>query len=494
MLKETLQVRFVTLLILFLLMHMSACSTSTHTPLVNATIVGLESDGADSNTGRMATGLDIPQMKTAFLWGTEGGGLDPINNVLKVRHVKYRTALNLFESYNGGKTFSTDYCIPSRRNCKIKRSLDNIVRIYRHNNWSMLPMLSISTDSEEPITLKVIETYVNFVEWFVDRYKEDASIEYIELNNNPAHLKEMTPELLLELNNRTYERIKSKHPDILVGTPGFEYWMDLGTNLQKRRALEEIEYFLDPANGAKFDFWSFHGYGVKSRAKHLYYSYPPTKRALSNKYAGISGLQEIRWRLNNNGWSSRLIIDTENHAAGGELGEAMTEELDALITAYIVQELLLKYAANLDGKPILDGIITMQLRPRRPVGLFMLGSLRSDGSASRHVKAVGRLIAMLEGYRNSERVSGAFDDEQTVWIEKFPAAGKELYVFFKPLEYREGELFTLDEKKLLFVLKLPRMPRTASLTDIDGNRTTLPLTTQLNLEADNLPKFLEIEY
>ena len=161
--------------------------------------------------------------------------------------------------------------------------MDEIVQTFNANSWSMLPMFTHNT-ADSSITTEDIDNYVNFADWFVGRYNNDANIEYVELLNNPASTWKGTEEQLLELNNKVYERLKGKYPGLMIGTPGFEYWNDMPAGEELSRT-SMLEYFLNKENGAKFDFWAFHGYSAQI-VKDKSGIYPPTKTALYNKYAG----------------------------------------------------------------------------------------------------------------------------------------------------------------------------------------------------------------
>lgn len=434
-----------------------------------------------------------------FLWGTEIGNPSEQNNenavssALKTKYIKYR--LQDISFTEDGKTFTPSGCLPSLNQCFAKIDLDSIAAVFKANGWSMIPMLSIEQSGAVFITSSVIDNYVNFVDWFVSRYKNEANIKYIELINNPdIRTWKGTKKQLLEANNKAYERIKNKFPDILVGSPGFEYWMDDREDNNMQFVLPLIEYFLEPANGAKFDFWAFHGYPT-AVINGAFSFYPPTKTAISNKYAGIRGIIEIRKKLDANGWQDRPIVDIEHVNAIYKLTPNISSDQDRLESAYTIQELVLKKTLKYNNKFALYGIIPLKIRPRTSrTGETILGSLNSDSSFTKIVKSTALLWSKLNEYQYSSHISGEFDNENQVWVEKFASGNKELYIFFKPFKYKDGKAIALDNEILNYSLSLGKIPFKVTLTDISGNISNPAPDSIIILKASNEPQFLEAEF
>lgn len=467
----------------------------------------------------------FPNSKDAdgFLWGTEGNvntadadnlpatavaARNAINNTLKSDFVKFRISAAFFSSTDGGQTYSTSYCLPKAGQCSVSFDMDEVAALFQANGWSMVPMLRI--DESQNITTALIDNYVNFVDWFVSRYKTTASIRMIELVNSPHPGTDNwstwrgTNAQLVELNNETYDRIKGKYPDIAVGTPGFEYWVD-STFSTDQAFIDVIEYFLDKNNGARFDFWAFHGYAMHARGgQALTGPYPPTMTPLLNKYANVPGILNIRAAMDANGWQAREIIDTEHDIVTAP-GQPINTESDALAAAYLVQELVLKRTLQIGGVLVLSGALPLKMAIRGTVGSPScaggatcgeagLSSLSADGSVTQHVKAMALLWCKLKEYSYAGHVSGAFDDENQVWVEKFTSGSKELYIFFKPFRYINGRKISLDGQTLNYTLNLGRAPSSAIMTDINGAATSVTTAQSLTLKAENAPKFLEINY
>ena len=434
------------------------------------------------------SGLDADN----FLWGTEVYpeylctiARDALNNILPVQYLKVRFQTSSFFTEDG-KIYLSTVCLPSTDRCIKRYNLDDAVKLFRENGWSMIPM--ISHDHMKPVTTQDIERYVNFVDWFIARYKNDANIRYLELINAPGLWWKGTNDQLAELQNKVYERIKGKYPEILVGTPGFEYWE--GT-VRDDKSVGQIEYFLDKRANVRFDFWAFHGYPAIEVNK---IALPPTRRAAENKYAGPEGILEIRKRLDSNGWSDRMIIDTEHVNVMSRLTPFISDDEDMVTAAYTVQELLIKRTLTINGRYVLGGIIPLKIGPRGSMGEFMFASMKPDGSPTRTVRAAGLLVSKLKEFHYAAHISGAFDTENEAWIEKFQAGNKELYVFFKPFKIQKGQCVELDGRTLNYTLLFRQKPALIALTGINGGVTYPAPNQSIVLEAVNAPQFLEVSY
>lgn len=483
-----------------------ATSTNTGTTTITAT------SGSISVSATLTVVADVSASNSidadGFLWGTEGNvntsdannlpltataARNAINNTLSTKHVKLRISMAFFATTDGGLTYDVSYCLPRANQCSVSYNMDEVARLYQINGWSMLPMLRI--DETQIVTTALIDKYVNFVDWFVGRYKTVASIKMIELVNSPGVMTWLgTDAQLVELTNKTYDRVKGKYTDVSVGTPGFEYWLDADADPSGSPVTANIAYFLDINNGAKFDFWAFHGYGLRpTDGSHVLPVYPPTKSPRINAYGGIPGIRHIRETMDANGWQSRKIIDTE-HDNITEPGQAITSGSDALDAAYIVQELTLKRALHAGGTRVLAGALPLKMSPRGTIGEAGISSLNADGSVTLHVKAMALLWSKLKEYPYAGHINGAFDDEDQVWVEKFASGKKELYIFFKPFKFVSGQKIFLDGQKLNFTLNLSSVPSTATLISVDGLNTEVMPVQSISLAAENTPQFLEITY
>jgi hypothetical protein len=61
-----------------------------------------------------------------------------------------------------------------------------------------------------------IDRYVKFTSWFVEKYKEDMSIKYVEQVNNPERYWRGTDKQLLDQSIKVYDKLKTKYPDLMV--------------------------------------------------------------------------------------------------------------------------------------------------------------------------------------------------------------------------------------------------------------------------------------
>ncbi|MFH0715157.1 MAG: hypothetical protein V1847_05285 [Candidatus Diapherotrites archaeon] len=440
----------------------------------------------DCGSAILPTGQNTLDADGVF-WGTEIYGdqlastKDVVDGVLKTKHLKIRVNAEL-----GQTSFSPTICVPGGGgNCW---NLDELAQEFEDNEYSMAPMLSLEQKNASSLSEEDIENYVNFVDWFVSRYKEKANIEYVELQNAPMSAWKGTPEQLLEAQNKIYDKIKAKYPDIQVGTPGFEYMLDKEPSTDK--AIEQIEYFLDSSNEAKFDFWAFHMYPALDPDSHT--TYAPTQSALLNKYSGMKGILEIRKKMNENGWSDREMIDTEHTSISGGNG-TYSESGDKTDAAYLIQAETIKRTLKVDGEFVLSGIVPLKMISRTQGGEHAWGSLKPDNSASYTVIAIATLLGKLNEYNHDSHVSGELDSED-VWIEKFKDGSKELYVFFKPFNSSETMAEQLDQEEQNYSLSLDSVPSKITLSDIEGNETNVAPSQSVSLQAKNSPQYLEVEY
>jgi hypothetical protein len=424
-------------------------------------------------------------VSSSFFWGTEGRVeindvtqitkktaqiVKTIKKTLKTKYVKFRLSQWMVMK-NGAFT-------PEARGMMGKKyNLDEIAKLFKQNGWSMIPMLTHDLRIRSNITTADIGTYVSFVDWFVGRYKDQANIKYLELINGPQVTWRGTSNQLLEVQNRVYQRIKSKYPEILVGTPGFEF-----ARLEKK-SVEMINLFLDKSNGAKFDFFAFHGYRAAV--------YSPKKDV---QFAGLSGILELRKRLNENGWQRRLLIDTEHVGILRSKkfpGGMIPEETDRHAAIWLAQALIVKRSLAVDGKPALSGIVSLNIWPRGDRRGDKWGSLNSDGSLTAVAKAAGAIFEKFNPQvQHIAHLSGKFDNPNQVWMEEFRTESKEILAFFKPLENFAG----LDDKVLKLSVSLNQKPLSAVLTDIFGNTEKLRPTKNFTFEVTNTPQFLELSF
>ncbi len=443
-----------------------------------------------------------------FIWGVEAADFDYsadiVNGELKTPYVKYRLKEEHIVMENG--EYTEDLCLPFPSKCQDKGDLDELAEFFSQSKWSMVPMLTPKKRGTSEDIDDYIERAADFYFWFVDTYAESANIKYVEFENAPAHTAtwENAGKDLAEINARAYGLIKAKYPEILVGTPGFEYQNDpvrdegLSTKL--------IEDFADSSSNAKFDFWAFHGYpsgDLTTSGGGITNLYPPTRIPASNKYAGIPGILEVKNLLNANGFTSQKIFDTEhvNAFAWGfglenydsASGTFADEDIDA---AFTLQELILKRTLqDSSGNMVMQGVINFKMRLRSDEAEGRWGTLRPDGSAPQSVESAALLHSKLDKYRYAGHISGEFGNENEAWVEEFTSdSRKEIYVFFKPFEYHSGEIIDFDNKKADYIITLSEMPSFVVLRDMYGESTSIVPDTSIAIEAENSPKFLEISY
>ncbi len=459
-----------------------------------------------------------------FMWGTktvvgvndtsgvptDERRMEVINDVLKTRIVKMDFSLHQFDYDEVAGEFT--YNRPDA-------DLDEIIKVFEDNSWSLFPQFSHAmrgAGSESgPVPQDVQDNYVLFVDWFLRKYKNRANIKYIELVNNPAGRWAGTPSELVALTNRVYDMVAENHPGILVGTPGFECNMDpyVDTNPEENiiedfRSYQLVTAYLDRDNDPepKFDFWAAHAFppryfkyhNLTDTEPYRRYQRPPTDVPVNNIYsAGLYGLRNIRAKLIENGWSNRFIIDTEHSNLQSICVDILNESDEVTAdAAYSCQELLLKKTLTDDNnEPVIRGSLPLYTAERiKDVGFFNEGSLYTDGRLTKVYAAVSLLWSKLNEYHYDSRLSGAFGDDSEVWVEKFKKEGKMLYIFFKPFDHGMQGI-RLDEETQNYLLEdFDEVPSLITLTDINGKVSLMAPAQDVILEAENAPKFLEVNY
>ena len=391
--------------------------------------------------------------------------------------------------------FSATLCLPSTAKCTQQIDLDAAVKVFGTNGWKMMPMFTC--DGMSDVSEQTMKDYVDLVDWFLDRYHTQVSIPLIELVNNPGSNWKGTAPQLVNMTNAVYEHVKTKYPETKVTTPGFEYWPDDLSNAMLTAAIPIVEYYLDKANGAKFDVWAVHGYPVwpsdalMAKANEVVYYYPPTKTAMHNKYAGLQGMAVIRNELDANGWSDRQIMDTEQWAeAPRDVG--VYAGADPLLAAFLVEDMTVERTLQVSGKPVLMGANVLLVLPHGSVGIRTWGSLDSDMSTTQHLEAVGRLLSYFDRYRYDSHVSGRFDNDTEVWVEKFVSPTRTLFIIFKPFEYVANEELHFDGKKIDYSLVLASVPKSVTVTDAYGASQPVPAQGTLTVQAENVAKYVEV--
>jgi len=453
-----------------------------------------------------------------------------INNVLKTKHVKVRfDQFTMNKDENGN--FLPYFCAldpkTNRKDCSKDRfSIDKIADVFIKNGWDMYPMFSQQNQfltNRRELNDEIINEYVEWIEWFLDRYSSKLNIPFIEPGNNPANnwkLGKATTAQLVEQQNKVYERIKEKYPNLTITSPGFEFFGDGfdffsdGEDFVNKLVL----YFLDSKNGAKYDAFAFHAYPVQylhlnarqqllsqglsyeeiEELKENLSFYPPTKKAIYNKYAGNAGMLEIRKALDKTGWADREIFVTEEWLILPENKRNIvyTESQDDLLAAVNTQDFLIKKTLTHNGKSVLSVINKMYIGRRGIMPLKRQGSLMPDGTVSKHVKSMGFLWQKLAEYSYDSRLSGEFDNENETWVEKFKGENKEMYIFFKPFEFIEYKPLQFDNKTSEYELRLEKEPVQATLYDMHGEIQKIPLGKgrTIKLQAQNSPQYLEVSY
>ena len=132
--------------------------------------------------------------------------------------------------------------------------------------------------------------------------------------------------------------------------------------------------------------------------------------------------------------------------------------------------------------------------PRSTSGEDSWGSLNSDGSSAPISDSYKVLLDKLNVYNHDSHLSGQFDVEGEPWVEKFVSGNDELYIFFKPFKASTERQLSFDNETVNYTLTLLQTPTSVTLTTIDGTVTTLTPSQTFILEAENEPKYLEVNF
>jgi hypothetical protein len=122
------------------------------------------------------------------------------------------------------------------------------------------------------------------------------------------------------------------------------------------------------------------------------------------------------------------------------------------------------------------------------------GSLYSDGGTTLSVRSVSILIEKLDPMNHAGHISGAFDQDNTVWIEKFDNGNQDVYVCFRPFSYTPGVPLALGIEKSSCQIDLPKKPLEIKITDIFGNVSVIDPAETIQLSVDNVTHFVEVTY
>ncbi len=471
----------------------------------NNTIINNDGGGASDNDSNFFWGSEAPVLvdSAESPTETEQFSIDASKNS-KIQIVKVRMSVENFKKEGDG--YSSKGCFPKQAVCKDPFDMDETAKLFKTNGWSLLPMLNHKKSST--IDDGVINEFVDFVDWFITSYKDSANIKYLELINSPvAYFLEAaggggggTVEQLIEIQNLVYDRLKPKFPDLLIGSHGTEFHNDV----VDERSQAVLDIYLEKSNGAKFDFLAFHGYPVFSynggdNSSTKEGILPPNVTPTYNSYANVTGILNLRKKLDENGWTDRFIIDSEHTGAlfmtkGSRI--AISHEANA---AYLVQDALLKRTATVNGKVVLRGLVALKLRPVKigpDAHENAWGSLAEDGSPSLTSTAYSVLVNQISSYEYSKKLSGSFDVSDKAWVEKFSWGEKEQYLFFRPLIMVNKKPFELkDDEPISYQLELTKDPKSFILKDINGTVLESPtLAKSVTLEAKTSIQYLEVSY
>lgn len=342
---------------------------------------------------------------------------------------------------------------------------DKVAQLSRQYNISIFPAFLRSRKPERELDA---DQYTQFVYAFVRRYKEKMDIKYVEFHNEPAEANDGvnggrkwsgTAEQLAHVTDTAYRKIKSKYPDIVIGSAGFctGSW---------REAEQFTKPFYRHFLRAKplFDFFALHDY-----PKELSRTQGTKPGDLVSTYHTFDTYRSL---LDDNGYEDKPIFITEGyddkpmflgHKASWDWVDE--DEASVLFLESYVHALSNEKKNKIIGK-IISGI---KSRPQTTMGLIN----KRDNRIRPQYYFVKYLVNLLQKYSiYSQRLAGEINSED-YWVEEFKNDhGKRMWIVFAPLNYETKESTNLQPAIFKKKMKYPQTFRFQSdtLTRISVSR------------------------
>lgn len=301
--------------------------------------------------------------------------------------------------------------------------------------------------------------YADYIYEYVQRYKDDMSIKYIELENEPNAecLWSDTGEYLAEVDNAVYEKVKSNYLDINVCSASFHQPLGLG-GADLKEENEYTETFLKDylGNLKKIDCFSLHDYGYTGFTQTNNYKY-------SSQYDLEKSYREI---LDSYNMKDVPIIFTECGYAKQIFG------YDAA-AAHFVQGYILSHAKGFSSgrmcQGISPGILGQAGGNMENYGITDL----SKGEYYAGYYAFKTMRNIMLNYPNSlGHIKGEFNDNG-YWVEKFGNdKGGKVYVSFVPVIFSGSSNAKLQKVPSQSATINIGIGKTAIVTSMKGEKET----------------------
>ncbi len=333
---------------------------------------------------------------------------------------------------------------------------DAIAKFSQLYDIPVLPAFMRSKQSERGTSP---EKYAEFVLAFLKRYKKKMSIKYVEFHNEPAETNDGTGKgrkwigtahQLVKVNNLTYDKIKSKYPDIQVGSPGF------CTGSAVEADKYSIPFFKRYFKAKpKFDFFALHDY-----PKNISRTQGTRIGDFVSTYHFFDTYREF---LSSYGYGNKPILITEGFddkpiKKNQMLTWDWADEDEACV---LILESYIHTLSNV-GKNNVIGKILSGIKTDSATSMGLID--RRTKIIRNHYFFVKYMLDMFKQYPiYSGRIAGRLNSED-YWIVEFKNIdGKKMWIAFNPLNYE-----TSNELRPAIIKRTIKFPQRAVL-EIGGS-------------------------
>lgn len=323
------------------------------------------------------------------------------------------------------------------------------------------------------------EDPANFLYEYIRRYKDDMSIKYLELENEPNSecLWSDTPEYLAEVDNAIYKKIKTAFPDIKICSASFHQPLALSGSLE-----DENKYtgeFMNRYYKAldKIDCISVHDYG--------YYGNTQTSNdyKFSSQYDLESNTEKL---LSSVGKNDVPIIFTECGYGKSIFGEKLG-------AAHFIQGYILSHAKGISKGRFCQGIAPGVIGKQGGEDYGVVDISNNEYLDGYYAFKTMRSI-MTKYPSRLGHVSGKINDSN-YWVEKFgDDNGNEIYVAFVPILFEDSKPITKSTISQAATINIGKN-KTATITQMKGSQSTQNSDSfgNINLSVGINPIFIEVK-
>jgi hypothetical protein len=332
------------------------------------------------------------------------------------------------------------------------------------------------------------ERYADFVVSYLDEFKEDMNIKYIEFQNEPNshHDGEKgphfsgTPADLAESNTVAYEKVKERYPDIIVGTAGF-----IATTVdseENKRMNSFVKSYL--ASKPKFDSFNIHQYPKTS-------SYLQKTENPGTTYNFMSEneiFNTYRDLLDDYGYSDKKIFATEGavqmpfkRSSGPNDWQWLGDDETAIL---LMERFVLTLSEKKDKNLI--GSMISGIEADSETALFDYNENTNTYTKTNKFYFYKKLLEFIDKYPvYSKHVSGEVGSEN-YWVEEFKDNdGNKMWMAFCPFLF-EAESESSEKPSAIAVEKIITCPQEATI-NVD-NATQVKISKVIDKEVNTETK------